>query len=114
RLLSKLNEHFERVVDIYERVIHAQKPLYYSGAPPVEESPVAREEETEVVETHHPAPSNIIRFLDEKAPALAARIGRARLSRGLRPFEHFLEKIGTDGEWLDLLDGDAVLTGYTL
>ncbi len=33
RLLRELNEHLENVQVIYERIVHAQRPLYYSSAP---------------------------------------------------------------------------------
>ncbi len=68
-LRSELNRHLEEVQEIYERVIHAQQPMYYQGAPtgslegpaPLEASPLVSES----------SPSNLIRFLDQRAPGLA-------------------------------------------
>ena len=33
KLLHELNAHLEAVQEIYERVIHAQRPIYYSLPP---------------------------------------------------------------------------------
>ena len=33
KLLQELNEHLEEVQEIYDRVIHAQRPMYYSMSP---------------------------------------------------------------------------------
>ena len=35
KLLHELNAHLEAVQEIYERVIHAQRPIYYSLPPAV-------------------------------------------------------------------------------
>ncbi len=64
KLVQELNAHLEAVQEIYERVIHAQRPIYYSLPPAV----APQIEGPEVVE---PTSSNLIRFLDERAPALA-------------------------------------------
>src|SRR6185369_16139220 len=62
-LQQKLEEHRAAVTEIYERVIHAQRPLYYTLPEPV--ATVVEE-----VEALAPA-SNLTRFLDQKAPKLA-------------------------------------------
>ncbi len=38
QLLTQLNAHLEQVVTIYERVIHAQKPIYYTLAAQISET----------------------------------------------------------------------------
>ena len=65
--MHELNAHLEAVQEIYERVIHAQRPIYYSLPPAV----APQIEAPEVVE---PTSSNLIRFLDERAPALAQAV----------------------------------------
>src|SRR5277367_4822363 len=75
KLLQELNAHLEAVQEIYERVIHAQRPIYYSLPPAV----APQIEAPEVVE---PTSSNLIRFLDERAPALARAVSGLRLRRG--------------------------------
>ncbi len=44
KLIQDLNAHLEAVQEIYERVIHAQRPIYYSLPPAVApEVPAARD-----------------------------------------------------------------------
>ena len=111
-LLRHFNEHLEHVQNVYERVIHAQQPVYYTqtpvslGAPtvtPVSEPPLSE-----------PVVSNLVRFLDQRAPAFAAAITRARLGRSRTAFEHFLEALVRRDDWLRALNQDAVLTAYLI
>jgi glutamate-ammonia-ligase adenylyltransferase len=101
----RLDEHLAVVLEIYDRVIHAQKPLYYSPVPlpePVEEGEAA----TPV--------SNLTRLLDQRAPALAAVVAAAGLNRGRVRFDHFLEKAFANPAVLDRLDGDCKLAAAVL
>ena len=97
-LLRKLEEHLAAVREIYERVIHAQRPMYYS----LSLEPAPLEEETEAAEPS----SNLIRFLDERAPGLAGVVAASTLHRGRERFEHFLEKAFAAPEILARLNGD--------
>jgi len=106
-LLHELNAHLEAVQEIYERVIHAQRPSYYS-VPPASGSEVSLPEDME------PASSNLIRFLDERAPGLAAVVSGFQLRRGTGAFEHFLEKVVADSRWLALLNSNAPVARFTL
>src|SRR6202790_692607 len=56
KLLHELNAHLEAVQEIYERVIHAHRPSYYTMPPP---SPV----EVDGPEPEQPESSNLVRFL---------------------------------------------------
>ncbi|MGH9674942.1 MAG: glutamine-synthetase adenylyltransferase, partial [Bryobacteraceae bacterium] len=107
-LLTRLNEHLEQVQEIYERVIHAQQPIYYApaatGTPTVEEAAPMRE----------PSASNLVRFLDQRAPGLAAVLARGRLKRGARAFEHFLERVLAHDGLMERLDRDAALSGHVI
>ena len=105
-LLRRLEDHQAAVREIYERVIHAQKPMYYTL--PLEPA-VVREE----VETLAPA-SNLTRFLDQRAPQLASAVHAANLHRGRERFEHFLEKAFAAPEILHRLNIDASLAASTL
>ncbi len=101
-LMRELRGHFTRVTEIYERVVRtqtppAETPLPYDGSHPN----VAR-------------PSNVVLALDQRAPALAAALGRAHLQNGYRAFEHFLERLSGDPLRLDLLNSDSDLAEYTL
>ncbi|HUA17436.1 MAG TPA: hypothetical protein VMB25_01745 [Bryobacteraceae bacterium] len=106
-LLQELNAHLEAVQEIYERVIHAQRPSYYS-VPPASGSEVSLPEDIE------PASSNLIRFLDERAPGLAGLVSGFPLRRGTGAFEHFLEKVVPDSRWLALLNSNTAAARFTL
>ncbi|MGA2211825.1 MAG: glutamine-synthetase adenylyltransferase [Bryobacteraceae bacterium] len=107
RLMQELNAHLEAVQEIYERVIHAQRPIYYSLPPAV----TPQIEALEVVE---PTSSNVIRFLDERAPQLASLVSSMPSRRGPGAFEHFLEKLMPDSRWLALLNSDLLVARWTL
>lgn len=101
-----LQRHLGEVTAMYERVIHAQQPVYLQEP----ESP----EEPGDKETLSAAPgatSNLIRFLDQIAPNFAKQLAHQRLPRGAQQFEHFLERIRTAPEWIKMLDGDAKTAG---
>src|SRR5580704_4970571 len=107
KLLQELNAHLEAVQEIYERVIHAQRPIYYSLPPAV----APQIEGPEVVE---PTSSNLIRFLDERAPALARVVSGMQLRRGAGAFEHFLEKLMPDSSLLGLMNSNPLVARFTL
>ncbi len=110
-LLGRLNEHLEDVREIYERVIHSQKPIYYSGIPTAPRYDRPEGTGAERLET---LDSNLVRFLDQKAPHLAQVVGKAQLRRGSKAFERYLEWVVPHSDWLYWLDSDAVLAGYLL
>ena len=107
KLLHALNAHLEAVQEIYQRLIHAQRPSYYNMAPP---APA----EVEGPEIAEPGSSNLIRFLNQRAPDLAAMVNRIGLRRGTGAFEHFLEKVMPSAEWLALLNSNETVARYTL
>ncbi|MBV9508337.1 MAG: glutamine-synthetase adenylyltransferase [Acidobacteriia bacterium] len=105
-LTQRLAEHQAAVREIYERVIYAQKPMYYTlGSEPADV----------VEEAESLAPSsNLTRFLDQRAPRLAEAVHEAELHRGRERFEHFLEKAFAAPALLNRLDGDSRLTAAVL
>lgn len=109
-----VNLHLEHVQEIYQRVIHAQQPIYYTQVltpnPQADPAPVLSSAEQD--ERFAAGASNLIRFLDQRAPGLAATLARARLGRSQPAFEHFLEQVLKREEWLRALDTDPVLAGY--
>ena len=113
-LLREINQHLEEVQEIYQRVIHAQQPVYYAPAappaPPEDPAIEAPEPEQQPAEPS----SNLVRFLDSRAPRLAAAISRSALRRGRVHFEHFLERILSHAEWMEWMDADPVLASYVL
>jgi glutamate-ammonia-ligase adenylyltransferase len=84
-LQQELQEHLRAVCEIYDRVVHAHKPLHYTV--PAEPATVAEE-----VEAMAPA-GNLVRVLDDRAPQLALAVATADLHRGRERFEHFLERV---------------------
>jgi glutamate-ammonia-ligase adenylyltransferase len=113
-LLQLLNAHFEHVQEIYERVIHAQQPVYYTQIPVVPAGAPDTSREELKAEGRELGASNLIRFLDQKAPNLASAAARAKLGKSQAAFEHFLERVVKHEDWLRALNGDSVLTGYLL
>ncbi len=107
-LRQRLREHQDAVKEIYERVIHAQKPMYYTvSADPVSPEPAPAVESLAL-------PSNLTRFLDQRAPQLARAIESANLRRGRDRFEHFLETALAQGDLLARLDADSGLARAAL
>lgn len=100
---AELERRLAEVKDIYQRVIYAQKPLPYSPAAPPEESAPAAAPETAA------GPSNLTRFLDQRAPGLAGALGRAEVRRSRDRFEHFLEKALAAPDLLAALDARPAL-----
>jgi len=84
QLLRVLNEHLEHVQEIYTRVIHAhQAPSYLAPAPVVATAGAVAAEDAPAAMVEAPA-SNLMRFLEQKAPAFAQAASRAKLG-GPRP-----------------------------
>ncbi|MBI4875926.1 MAG: glutamine-synthetase adenylyltransferase [Acidobacteria bacterium] len=111
-LLKELNTHLEEVQEIYERVIHAQQPLYYTNLASTAAPDGARREDAEAA--GEPAVSSLVRSLDQRAPGLAATLARGNLRRGARHFEHFLELVRARPEYLERLDRDPILAAQTI
>ncbi|MFB3829099.1 MAG: glutamine-synthetase adenylyltransferase [Bryobacteraceae bacterium] len=102
-LESAVREHLGNVRELYERVIHAQQPMYYTAAEAGPAEPEPAED---------PAPNaavNLQRFLDQRAPQLARSLAAANLHRGRERFDHYLEKALADAALLDRLDSDPAL-----
>lgn len=110
-LLGELNQHLEEVQEIYERVIHAQQPIYYAPAPAAISTGAAPHEPEQPVEA---GASNLVRFLDQRAPRFASVLARSDLRRGRVHFEHFLERILPNPEWLGWMDSDTALSSHVL
>ncbi len=108
-LERELDAHLQEVQELYDRLIHAQKPIYYLLEPQegnIEPPPPGE----------HPTPvsSNLVRLLDQRAPRLAQILSQAPLRRGRDRFEHFMEKVIANPEWLSRLDADARLAACAL
>ncbi len=105
----RLEEHLGNVREMYARVIQARKPMYYI---PLDGSgDGGADDRWQPLDLDLPpsAPTNLTRYLGERAPQLAAALARAKLNRGRERFEVFLEKISEDSDWLARLDADSKL-----
>lgn len=91
RLRQQLNLHLERVLQIYERVIHAQKPVYYGIVAAAED--------------HQP---EIARAMFDADPEMA----QGRPKRGAVAFERFLASLPSNTEWMRWLNEDPTLAGH--
>jgi [glutamine synthetase] adenylyltransferase / [glutamine synthetase]-adenylyl-L-tyrosine phosphorylase len=111
QLMQDLNQHFENVQVIYDRIVYAQRPLNYTHIPP---EPASQSYE----EISPPAPGilpeHLRRSLDQAAPHIAERLQTYRFKRSQRTFEVFLERLLEDPPFLDLLSGHPVLTDYVV
>jgi glutamate-ammonia-ligase adenylyltransferase len=105
-LRTQLEEHLANVRELYERVIHAQKPMYYT---PVEMSPGDPEPGAELPPN---AAVNLSRYLDLCAPNLAVTLSSAHIHRGRERLEHYLEKALAEPRLLERLDADPVLAAH--
>ena len=105
-LRAALDNHLAAIRDIYGRVVHTHKPVYYTTTPDA----AALEEFRDT-----PAPpSSISRSLDARAPRLAGLAASSGLHRGRERFEHFVEKAFAAPELLDRLESESVLAAATL
>jgi len=104
-LQDRLNEQLSAVREIYDRIVHAHKPIYYTLAPG---RPLGAAELEEAADAIAP-PSNLTRFLDQRAPLLAQAVAGSQLYRGRERFEHFLEKAFANPDLLDRLNSDPGL-----
>ncbi|MBV8114865.1 MAG: hypothetical protein JO300_08995, partial [Silvibacterium sp.] len=109
QLLQALNHHLENVQAIYERIVHAQRPLYYGPVASVPPEPAKKP-----MEDHAGAADNVLRSLPYSAPGFSERLR----SRGLQRSEHrlacFLESLPENSPELLLLDTHPVLADWTL
>lgn len=107
-LVSEIERHQAEVRELYERVIHAQRPIYYSPAwTPESAAPEPAGDDAAW-------PSNLARFLDVKAPDLAATLARSPIPRGQERLEHFLEKLTAEPQWLARFEASPKLIGRAL
>jgi glutamate-ammonia-ligase adenylyltransferase len=105
RLRQRLEEHRLAVQEIYERVIHAQRPLRETAS-----DPEPRAEENQALP---PRPSVAV-AMEARAPRLAEAVAGANLRRGRERFQHFLEKAFDNRELLERLNRDPDLSAAVL
>ncbi len=90
-LRRDLRMHFDNVIGLYDRVVHA-------GAQ----------------EATHAVSAMQVPILDQRAPNLAAAVANARMERGARALEHFLARLADFPATLSRLDSDPALTSTVI
>ncbi len=122
-LMLELRGHLARVMEIYTRVVGTQTFSTEAAAGDVEQHPGTGSHGEGGAQGHlrqdgsHTGTaraSNVVLALDQRAPALAGALARARLQRGYRAFEHFLERLSGDARRLDDLNANRELAEHTL
>ena len=119
-LERELDRSFGSVQDLYDRVIHSQRPLLYSppeppaglpaGLPGV--LPAAMEAET-AARAEFPS-VNLTRYLDLLAPSFTRLIVNGGIVRSQESMESFLDKIVESPGWLRRLDDNEDLARCTI
>ena len=116
-LRARLDEHLMAVREIYDRVVHAQQPIFYSASSeppsPAGSSDPAPASSVSVPDVPAP-PGNLTRALDLRAPVLARMVEASGLSRGRERFEHFLEKAFANPDLLHRLDTSPELSAKAI
>jgi glutamate-ammonia-ligase adenylyltransferase len=94
-LLKELRTHFDNVIGLYDRVVHAsaQEPMQSAFGF---------------------APSTPVPLIDQRAPQLASAFAHAQMDRGSGAFEHFLARLADDPNTLARLDSDSDLTSAVI
>jgi len=107
QLLADLSQHLENVQTIYDRIVHAQRPLHYSPSPA---PPAQLEEAAASIDLS----SDLLRKLSESAPSLTAHLHARGVKRQDRALTAFFEALLSQPEQLQLLDSHATLTDWML
>jgi [glutamine synthetase] adenylyltransferase / [glutamine synthetase]-adenylyl-L-tyrosine phosphorylase len=105
KLLHQLNVHLEEVQETYDRVIHSQQMMYYMAPTHRGDSSLSAEPELSAGSLK----SNLVRFLDHRAPHLARELESISLHSVPRSFEAFLERIYSNPDQLDVLNEKPLL-----
>jgi glutamate-ammonia-ligase adenylyltransferase len=103
-----LDRHFSNVQDLYDRVIHSQRPMFYT---PAEPAPLGYEEPP-VIDAPERAefPSaNLGRYLGLVAPQLARAVANGALLRSQESMESFLDRVLEAPECLHRLNNNEEL-----
>jgi glutamate-ammonia-ligase adenylyltransferase len=95
-LQAELRDHFESVIELYQRVVHSRWSPDAPAPPPGRQA------------------ANVVLALEQRAPELARAIAQADFHRGYRSFEHFLERLSGDSARLARLNADPQVTAATL
>jgi [glutamine synthetase] adenylyltransferase / [glutamine synthetase]-adenylyl-L-tyrosine phosphorylase len=113
QLLQILNQHLENVQVIYERIVHAQRPLYYKpfeAAIPLSFSLPTPTSETPKVDIS----SSLLAPVESLSPVLAARARGRNFLRNESALSGFAEALEKEPYYLRLLEERIQLADHTL
>ena len=111
-LLAELNRHLEGVQTIYDRIVHAQRPLYYGPVPST--APEPQEEPAYDLERTAGPSSELLNALAAQAPALADRLRTRGVARTQSHLSALLEYLLKNPTELASFAAHPVLTEWTL
>ena len=114
QLLKELNQHLESVQAIYERIVHAQRPLYYapaSAAPVIVADTLPKTAEEDTMTGFFP---ELLDQVSKRAPRFSERLQGRGLRRSGDKLPRFLEYLLKSPDELNLLESHPVLADWTL
>ena len=92
-LVQRIHRHLQRVSEIYDRVVYAQKPIAKPAAFVVAEASTATVEELDQRPAAEHSWQVQLRHIERQSPSLAAAIRRLPMRWGTKYFEHLLNKL---------------------
>jgi [glutamine synthetase] adenylyltransferase / [glutamine synthetase]-adenylyl-L-tyrosine phosphorylase len=112
RLLQELNQRLENVQVIYERIVHAQRPLQYSPLSSNRASGYQDPEQEERAEVD--LPDDVLAALAKPARYFVERLRQRGLHRSERALNTFLSSLALEPQQLQLLSSHSALADWTL
>ena len=116
-LERELDRHLGSVQDLYDRVIHSQRPMFYSPAEPGEQEDAVQKHGGHAPETVtlQEFPSvNLSRYLELLAPTFTNLIRTHGIVRSQESMESFLDKVVETPELLRSLENNEELARCTI
>jgi glutamate-ammonia-ligase adenylyltransferase len=112
QLLKELNQRLENVQVIYERIVHAQRPLQYSPVSSNRPSgyPEARNDERGEMDVA----GEVLEALAKTAPYFAERLRQRGLHRSEKALNAFLSLLARDPQQSQLLNSNSALADWML
>ena len=108
QLLQTLNQHLENVQGIYESIVHAQRPLYYTRTSAASYSTEIAPKSPDERDTVGVSPQ-LLHSVRHAAPEFAERLQARGIRGSERSLANFLEEALADHACLTLLNDDPVL-----
>ncbi|MBV9760764.1 MAG: hypothetical protein JO340_09385 [Acidobacteriaceae bacterium] len=105
QLLQILNQHLENVQAIYERIVHAQRPLYYSPASSASSGTDATAAPSAIPPASIGISENLLSRVEQRAPWFVERLRRRGVHRSEGALAGFLECLLQAPSHLQSLEG---------